>query len=348
MKDQLIEITWSEDAVELLDLRTVTNAGTWITTYESWSGPDSVHYRVFAIQLGEGEQTRYELHYRRDEQLYKKAFARARFGRSLIWRDESSQAQAEWLDDEPSSGFDGLAIKVRLLSYTGAAGSRATENRSGSGGRFRSELLATVSPEHIWSAVQGLQSGDSKLHPFAESTDFDLVLDDGQRLPPKAVFGIALSKKLELPVEPKHFSGGDGSPCFRILRAAGFRIIRKDEPTPDSELDIEEGEWEEGRQVIRSHVARERASGLAKAKKAQFVRLYGVLRCEECGLVPTEHYSTALAESCIEIHHAETLVSEMSTDHKTKLEDLQCLCANCHRLIHRQMRERRQQELLLG
>lgn len=346
MKNELIEITWSEHVVELLDLGTVTDTGTWITTHERWSGPalpnGSVQYRVFAMQLREDEQTCYELRYWSDEQPYQKAFEYGRSGRSLICLDESSHVQVAWIDDDSSSGLDGPALQVRLLPRTSAAGLHATVNRSGSGERFRSAVLAKVSPEHIWLAVQGLQNGSLQLHPFGESTDFDLVSDDGQRLPPEAVFGIALSMSLEIPVEPKHFSGGEKSPSFRILRAAGFRVIPKDEPTPNNELEIEEGEWEEGRQFIRSHVARERASGLAKAKKAQFVRLNGVLKCEQCGLVPTEHYSTALADSCIEVHHAKTLVSQMGTVHKTRLEDLQCLCANCHRLVHRQLRERTQ------
>lgn len=346
MKDQLIEITWAEHAVELLDLGTVTDTGTWITTHEHWSGPTlpngSVQYRVFAVHMRKGEQTCYELRYWSEEQPYQKAFDHMRSGRSLISLDESSHVQAEWVDDDPSSGFDGPAIQVRLLPRTGAAGVQATVSRGGSGERFRSAVLTKVSPEYIWSAVQGLQNGSLERHPFGESTDFDLVSDDGHRLSPKAVFGIALSMTLEIPVEPKHFSGGEDSACFRILRAAGFPVIPKNEPIPDNELEIETGEWAEGRQFIRSHVARERGRGLTKAKKSQFVRLNGVLKCEHCGLVPTEHYSTALAESCIEVHHAKKLVSEMDTFHKTRLEDLQCLCANCHRLVHRQMRERTQ------
>ena len=28
----------------------------------------------------------------------------------------------------------------------------------------------------------------------------------------------------------------------------------------------------------------------------------------------------------------------MKSDHKTKLSDLTCLCANCHRVVHRELR----------
>jgi hypothetical protein len=79
----------------------------------------------------------------------------------------------------------------------------------------------------------------------------------------------------------------------------------------------------------------ERAPGLAKAKKAQYRRTHGQLSCERCGLDPVTHYGTKEAEACIEVHHSATHVSEMAKGHKTTLDDLQCLCANCHRLVHK-------------
>jgi len=208
-----------------------------------------------------------------------------------------------------------------------------------SGERLPAEMLASVTPEHIWLAVQGLVQGELSQAPFGPSTEFDLITESGQRLAPKAVFGIALSMALGTAVEPKHFSGGEGSPCFRALRAAGYPVLPKtlSEASPMEEFDWRE--WDEGRKVLRTHIGRERAPSLAKAKKAQFQRIHGVLRCEQCGLVPSEHYATDLADSCIEVHHAKTQVSEMGQGHKTYLDDLQCLCANCHRLTHRKMRE---------
>ena len=140
-------------------------------------------------------------------------------------------------------------------------------------------------------------------------------------------------------VEPKHFSGGEGSPCFRALRAAGYQVLPKNGSDTDVEAEADWREWDEGRKVLHRHVAGERAPSLAKAKKAQYRRIHGVLKCEQCGLVPSAHYATEMADSCIEVHHAKTQVSEMGQGHKTPLDDLQCLCANCHRLTHRKMRE---------
>jgi hypothetical protein len=52
--------------------------------------------------------------------------------------------------------------------------------------RLPADDLNKVTAEHIWNAIQLLQGGHTD-HVFGESTDFDLVADDGTRLPPKAV-----------------------------------------------------------------------------------------------------------------------------------------------------------------
>jgi 5-methylcytosine-specific restriction protein A len=56
--------------------------------------------------------------------------------------------------------------------------------------RLPTEDLYRVTAEHVWDAVEKLC--DPKLrHPFGPSTDFDLVSNEGERFPPKAVFGLA-------------------------------------------------------------------------------------------------------------------------------------------------------------
>lgn len=53
---------------------------------------------------------------------------------------------------------------------------------------------------------------------------------------------------------------------------------------------------------------------------------------------PHEVYGEDYGDACIEVHHAKTSVQDMEAAHKTKLEDLMCLCANCHRVVHREMK----------
>jgi predicted HNH restriction endonuclease len=45
-----------------------------------------------------------------------------------------------------------------------------------------------------------------------------------------------------------------------------------------------------------------------------------------------------MAEACLEVHHSRVAVADMEQGHETALEDTQLLCANCHRLVHREMK----------
>ncbi len=212
---------------------------------------------------------------------------------------------------------------------------------------FRSEQrlpvkeVEKVTAEHLFNAIEALR--DRVLtHNFGESTDYDLVLDDGMCLPPKAVFGLAATAALGHPVGPRHFSAGLDSICFRILQRAGYRVVAKTDGHEHDAVDQEpkDLEWREGTVQHRSHLRRERASGLSEAKKAEFRRSHGGrLFCERCGEDPVSKYGTEIAESCIEVHHDKIAVSDMDADHRTRLSDLKCLCANCHRLVHREMRD---------
>lgn len=203
--------------------------------------------------------------------------------------------------------------------------------------RLPTEVLNRATPEFIWQAVQRFIAGESMLE-FGPSTDFDLIVDD-RRFPPKAVFGMALSMATGgQEVLPKHFTGGEDSACFRLIRDAGFDIVAKNAVATRSEaLAAPEQEWTEGSYRLVPHWKRERAAGLSKAKKAQYRRLHGKLTCEHCGFDPVQVFGSEIGEACIEVHHAKVQVSEMQPGHTTSLDDLQCLCANCHRFIHRQL-----------
>jgi predicted HNH restriction endonuclease len=95
----------------------------------------------------------------------------------------------------------------------------------------------------------------------------------------------------------------------------------------------------EGRPKLMQHLRRERAAGLASAKKASFIREHGKLFCELCSMDPVATYGEFDGPACIEVHHHSIQVENMGENHRTKLKDLQCLCANCHRIVHRQLKE---------
>lgn len=97
--------------------------------------------------------------------------------------------------------------------------------------------LKKVSKANILSAIERYRSGYE--HSFGDSVEYDLLLDDGTRLPPKAIFGIAASEALGYQVTPQNFSSGVGSICFRILSQHGFNIVTKQSPSASEEDSIE-------------------------------------------------------------------------------------------------------------
>ena len=204
-----------------------------------------------------------------------------------------------------------------------------------SGRWLNSADIGRVEPEDIRESARLLADGMVK-HSFSESTGYDVLIDDGKRLPPKALFGVAASRVLGMDVRPGHFRGGEGTPCFRAIRAAGFRIIPKAE---DGDLPAlpEEQNWIEGEPLRRWHLVYERNPRAAKEKKHVFRESHGGrLACERCGLVPVNSGLGGWGEACIEVHHRIPL-AELGR-RKTSVDDLMCVCANCHRMLHHELR----------
>ncbi len=95
--------------------------------------------------------------------------------------------------------------------------------------------------------------------------------------------------------------------------------------------------WIEGGTAQNTHTSKERSPTLARAKKLHFIGTHGKLFCESCKIDPIEKYGPH-GDACIEVHHNKIMVSEMMPGHITRLSDLQCLCANCHRILHRKLK----------
>ena len=233
--------------------------------------------------------------------------------------------------------FRGSPSDERIMRVAGWVERRARSNQDG---RLPGATFDRVSEDHIWRAVERLVAGQVR-HSFGESTDYDVITDDGFRLPPKAVFGVAASDALGFQLGPRDFTGGLNTRCFKAITKAGYRIVRKgdDVPPDDGPRDPEERMWLEGKPILVTHLRRERAQGLARAKKRAFRREKGRLSCERCGLDPEDVYDSDVGEACIEVHHMQPLGAG-SPDRQTKLEDLMCVCANCHRIIHYELRQK--------
>ena len=84
-----------------------------------------------------------------------------------------------------------------------------------------------ITRKDVLEAIAAYSDG-SVQHNFHESEKYDL-LHDGKRYPPKAILGIAARRSAGHVLEPRDFSGGEGSPCFNVLRGRGFEIVLKPE-----------------------------------------------------------------------------------------------------------------------
>lgn len=97
-------------------------------------------------------------------------------------------------------------------------------------------------------------------------------------------------------------------------------------------LEIEES-FKEGKIKLETHEKRERNPKLINVAKKQFKKTNGKLYCEICNFDFEEVYGE-LGIDFIEGHHTKP-VSQMEEETDSKIEDIQMLCANCHRMVHR-------------
>ncbi|MDL2079668.1 HNH endonuclease [Streptomyces sp. GXMU-J15] len=88
----------------------------------------------------------------------------------------------------------------------------------------------------------------------------------------------------------------------------------------------------EGRLLVRRALARERDPKLRSLKIKQVRSRGRKLQCEVCAFDFSHTYGD-LGDGYIEVHHVTPL--HVSGTRETKLDDLACLCANCHRMCHR-------------
>lgn len=215
----------------------------------------------------------------------------------------------------------------------------AVDDAASPNGKIKAESLERVTAEYFYRAIAKADQSPMR-EMYGQSTKFDLLLDDGTRYPPKLIFGIAATEALGFEVKPKHFSAGWSQPCFNLLHKAGYEIVAKGKPAPSMSFPLTEDDrtWSEGSPKRVTHLRKERASGLAEAKKAEFLRLHGKLFCESCGLDPVSKFGPQHGPSLIEVHHDANMVANMVDGHLTRLSDLKRLCANCHRLEHSKLK----------
>ncbi len=87
----------------------------------------------------------------------------------------------------------------------------------------------------------------------------------------------------------------------------------------------------EGKKTLRTHLVRERATGLRS--HLLMARQPAGLSCDVCGATGND-VDGDIRDAMFEVHHASAPFSD-GEEKKTTIDDLALLCACCHRLIHR-------------
>lgn len=121
---------------------------------------------------------------------------------------------------------------------------------------------------------------------------------------------------------------------FGIKARRGVWRLRSDPLDPSQPDSLQDGaeafiSAKEGRASLRIHLRRERSKALIEAFKAALVDPC----CEACGMRFSDVYGE-LGAGYIEAHH-KVPVASLKDGGETNLSDLAALCANCHRVIHK-------------
>ncbi|GAB3494028.1 hypothetical protein GCM10027341_09690 [Spirosoma knui] len=122
--------------------------------------------------------------------------------------------------------------------------------------------------------------------------------------------------------------------------ALTIRESVKDEETRTNISQVEGSEDEsysarEGAIILKLHKYRERDRSLVKKKKDSVLKKVGYLACEVCSFRYDQVYGP-LGVGYIECHHTKP-VYLMKPNESTYLTDLALVCANCHRMLHRDL-----------
>lgn len=187
-----------------------------------------------------------------------------------------------------------------------------------------SELLNRL-PIHA-----GIQPGET----FRNPNGVGMKLANFRRLDPTNP-GTGLSRGAKMEEDVWNEYGGDLPRLQAVAEAirGNYELLGPLPPAADDETEDDE-EATEGRVLTRVHKSRERNRKIVKKKKAKVLKETGKLECEACGFDFAKTYGE-LGEGFAECHHTKP-VSELTPGEKTKLSDLAILCANCHRMIHKQ------------
>jgi hypothetical protein len=193
---------------------------------------------------------------------------------------------------------------------------------------------------------RAVAAGVSVADAFVDSETAQDLSEDERRIvdrdniptDPKELRGVFSRKMKGIGRGPGAKGSGNSTKRIRIRLEPdlGSHLLGVLEGAIDGGLSTEDTEWVEGKRTRVSHLRRERDSKAARRKRQEFKKEHGKLFCERCRYDPAIDHGE-YGDACIEVHHTIPL-AEQEGPRSTQLEDLQCLCANCHRVVHRYLR----------
>jgi 5-methylcytosine-specific restriction endonuclease McrA len=187
-------------------------------------------------------------------------------------------------------------------------------------------LVRALPPATVAMAAADLASG--------VSTTYDVVMPNGTRLAPKAVIGYAGQLAYGAPLLSEDFYGGEATPCFDRIRAAGLVLALKP--------DIDAAGFEKEVRRLRKKRFTSPPPGCATPPKTEatltryardpavvaYVLEWAHGRCESCRHPAPFHRPDG--EPFLEVHHILPL-AESGPD---TVANTIALCPNCHRQCH--------------
>jgi putative restriction endonuclease len=127
----------------------------------------------------------------------------------------------------------------------------------------------------------------------------------------------------------------DGTALFYMVEGKSkghYGLIKQDKNIFD--LTTDDDEFCDGKQLLRTHLIRERNQFLITKAKLKFKKEHnGELFCEACGFKFADKYGD-LGTDFIEVHNIKPILKEDENE-KVSVEDFVMLCSNCHSMIHR-------------
>lgn len=218
----------------------------------------------------------------------------------------------------PNWTYDELLLALDLyIRWRGKLPSRQNEEVTGLSNLLRK--LGQLSGLSIDNKYRNSSGVESKLWNFA-------FID------PQCTTGRSNGSKLDLLVwndyanRPNELSAS----AMRIRSFIEFGEV----PSGLFNSDSYDGEFaEEGRLIICIHQSRERKGEIRNKKIAHTISKNLPLKCACCNFSFESVYGER-GRGYIEVHHKKP-VSSLVPGEKTRIEDLELLCSNCHRMIHR-------------